>query len=352
MRLRATRWLMIPPLLLMSAWAHAACIRTTAPTAVVQMNVGQVVVPLDSAVGAVLARRTFDIPGGSQVFVTCPARQNDVMQGRVLEGTQQGSSNVFSTNIPGIGIRLARVGASIGDVVYPHDLNVSGGTTSSRSYTLSESQFQVEVIKIAEATGTGNITTSQTNYTTYQLAQGGGAPVLVSRLSGNMISIVSPSCLITSDRDQVIRLPDATTGDFGQVGATYGETPFSINMRCNPGTSPNQAAYADLTIRFRGEMPDGYTGSQGVLKNGLASGASGRNDGSAEGIGVQLLRNDSNAQRQPVNVNDEKRVVQRLTVSDGIQNIEIPMLARYYQYANSFSGGTVSAQVEYTINYE
>ncbi len=138
--------------------ANAAC-RMTAYTANdVLMSVGRVVVRPSDEVGKILRKATFPISsiGGRNATVVDNCNASDRLVAELSQGYGLSSlgNNIYTTNIPGIGIRLYREAENASNFsgYYPY---TRGGLVSGTRYSLASGYFVVEIVKIAEQTGSG-----------------------------------------------------------------------------------------------------------------------------------------------------------------------------------------------------
>ena len=70
---------------------------------------------------------------------------------RVAGATDLGNK-IYSTNVPGIGMRFSRGGATV-NIVYPDVF--SSRVYNTTNYSLEGSRFTLEIIKTAATTGSG-----------------------------------------------------------------------------------------------------------------------------------------------------------------------------------------------------
>ncbi|HFU1369448.1 TPA: fimbrial protein, partial [Klebsiella michiganensis] len=89
-----------------SAWAY--CTRLSQPTVSLDMVVGRVVVPPDLPVGSVIVSRdwTMSAPGGASY--SCSSGTNRFVAKIVAPGATDLGNKIYSTNVPGIGLRFSR----------------------------------------------------------------------------------------------------------------------------------------------------------------------------------------------------------------------------------------------------
>ena len=103
-------------------------------------------------------------------------------------------NKIYSTNVPGIGMRFSRGGATV-NIVYPDVF--SSRVYNTTNYSLEGSRFTLQIIKTAATTGSG---TAAGKYTSYDW-ESGGNPILETYLSANAITVVSPSCSVLSGKN-------------------------------------------------------------------------------------------------------------------------------------------------------
>ncbi|MBW4310243.1 type 3 fimbria adhesin subunit MrkD, partial [Escherichia coli] len=91
-----------------SSWA--SCTRLSSPTVMLDMVVGRVVVPSDLPVGSVILTRdwTMRAPGGASY--RCTSGTNRFAAKIVSPGATDLGNKIYSTNVPGIGMRFSRGG--------------------------------------------------------------------------------------------------------------------------------------------------------------------------------------------------------------------------------------------------
>lgn len=141
--------------------------------------------------------------------------------------------SIYSTNIPGIGIRLYREAFNAGNFsgYYPYTRRVP----SSRFY-LAEGYFVVEIVKTAESTGAGTLVPGV--YSSYYAGNRSDRPFLTSTVYGNAITIASSSCEWRGAINKQVQLPTVTKAGFKGVGSTQGDQSFELNILCNGGINP------------------------------------------------------------------------------------------------------------------
>jgi len=312
--------------------AYAQCRVTTTNPQDIIMNVGRVLITPYDNVGDVLATGKFDIARSTSI--TCSG--SSTMYGRILQGAASSlSSNIWTTNVPGVGIRLYRqIGSSMGKY-YPHDLTVSGAAY------LAEGYFVVEIIKIAEQTGTGTLAPGQ--YSTYYAdSTGPSRPILISHVVGDGITIVTSSCSVdTGSKDKVVNLSTVPSSVFTGVGSTAAEQDFSININCvgGSGTEYLTGGSGDGLVNVRFDYTADASNASGVLRTLQDSNA-------ASGVSVQLLNgNDSTP------INSGSSVYAGKTIANQTNTLTLPLKARYYQTGSKVTGGAIKAITTFTLEY-
>ena len=306
--------------------ASAACKRTAGAVAkYVDMNMGTVIIPNDLAVGATIAVKSFAIPtqGASDILVECKNGGGTAI-GLMLQGSSLGNS-IYSTAVPGVGIRLSRV--IQGQVTfYPHRLALKNSTHYAFE---AGSQFKVELIKTAAVTGNGPLAAG--TYTRYYV-DGDNFTILTTTLSGNGITIVTPSCTVdTGSRNISVQFGQVPHNAFTGKGSTAGNRGFNIQLNCSAGQN------AQNTVYLRMDATRDPSNEPGVLKLTSA------NSGTATGVGIQIL----NGQSAPVTFGEDALVGPS---KDGAY--VLPYTARYYQTGSTVTAGKANGTATFTLDYK
>lgn len=321
-------------LLFTGSSAYAECIRDDAvPAEMIDMIFGRVVVRPDLPVGSVIKERTWTMPETGKYWARC--RGGTILDALIISPGSEGANKVFSTNIPGIGLRFTRKG-QVG-MTYPDTYRVPGGADSLQQAYLGGSDFTVEIIKTALKTGSGTI--AQGEYTRYGYKPNSGiTPAIISFLSAEAITIVSPSCLVTSGNNQDVYLPPVRYTSFSGKGTTVGEKPFFIKLLCSGGI--DDKGYSNINITFDADLAPDTETSSGVLKNKLTD------NNSAKGVGIQVLdtNNTPLLMKYPY-------LIGKLASQQEVE-YNLNYIARYYQHGNSISPGDVQAKMIFNITYD
>lgn len=106
-----------------TVWAD--CSRRSASTVKFDMTLGRVVVSPDLPVGAVIVKQDWTMPGGNGVSYYC-TNNNTFRADIVAAGVHDLGNKVYSTNVPGIGMRFSRGGSTV-NIIYPGSYTSNGG---------------------------------------------------------------------------------------------------------------------------------------------------------------------------------------------------------------------------------
>lgn len=312
-----------------SSWA--SCTRLSSPTVMLDMVVGRVVVPPDLPVGSVILTHdwTMSAPGGASY--RCTSGTNRFAAKIVSPGATDLGNKIYSTNVPGIGMRFSRGGATV-NIVYPDVF--SSRVYNTTDYSLEGSRFTLEIIKTAATTGSGTLVAGK--YTSYDW-ESGGNPILETYLSASAITVVSPSCSVLSGKNMNVDVGSIRRTDLKGVGTTAGGKDFNIDLQCSGGLS--ETGYANISTSFSGTLATSTTATMGALLNEKAG------SGMAKGIGIQVLKDGS-----PLQFN-KKYTVGRLNNQE-TRYITIPLHARFYQYGPTTSTGEVESHMIFNLTYD
>lgn len=308
-----------------SAWAACTMNRTWQDPHV-NMNLGRVVIPPDLPVGATIINWSTSISqpgtamscdryGGATVYA-------DVVQGQAVPGY----SKVYTTGVPGVGIRMSRKTASATtSMVYPATFTAAANT----NYTLDASTFIVELIKTAPVTGSGPLVAGQ--YSSYHLASDPSHPLMTTWVQGQGITIVSPSCSVDAGSKNIaVNFGNVPQASFSGVGTTAAERKFTISLQC-------QQSPGNVFVRL--DATADPSNSPGVLQVTQGTQA-------AKGVGIQLLdaRNS-----HPVSYGSD---IGAGSSPGGASTLQVPFTARYYQTAGTIVPGDANGTATFTIEYQ
>jgi type 1 fimbria pilin len=304
----------------------------------VQMSVGRVVVRPSDEVGKILRKATFAITDKGTRADRCDSSDRLIAELNQAYPLSPLGNSIYTTNIPGIGIRLYREAENASNFsgYYPY---TRGGLRYGTTYNLAPGYFVVEIIKIAEQTGSGALVPGQ--YSSYYIQGYPTRPFLTSTVLANAITIASSSCELQGNINKVVQLPTVMKSGFTGVGSTQGEQAFDLNILCNGGKNPT--GYEEKNqISLDFDFPQDGTNNQ-VMANTAP------NSTKANGVGVQLLWKYQN--KNQVIRRGDKLDVGTVNSNQTVQ-YNIPLSARYYQTAANVTAGTVRAMATVTIQYD
>jgi type 1 fimbria pilin len=228
------------------------------------------------------------------------------------------SGNVFPTNVPGVGFRIARPNnLSLGD--YP--FGTPGRTTTDLGIGSSTMGYQYSVVFVK----TGDITGGTVNSGAVAYWDVGNVHGITFMLSSPVTFVGASTCAVNPNSINVpVMLPSITTFMLPSVGSVNGRTPFNLSLDCTG---------AGRAVSVRLDYNGTNTNLPGVLNS----------TGTAVDVGVQLL--DQNA--QPVSYGVV--VAKGSSSQQGIMNI--PFYAQYYRTGPNLMAGTVRSSATYTFSY-
>jgi len=295
---------------------------------VILLNFGPVVVPPNTPVSLTspIADRRFNISHKGIVLIDCRKSSIDgAWKGSIHKGTPvAGSTAIFRTNIPGIGLRMGfRQWDSDGTHYFPHTSPMgkgSYGTSTSPNWVI-----HAQLFKIAQVTGNGSLEEGQyaTMYSSHEPLK-----ALQVTVSGRSTSIITPSC--TAAPTPPVQLGKVWKNLFSSVGSTAAEQRFSIKLNCREAKPELNSVYLRMDAK-----PDA-SGTPGVIALSPDANA-------ATGVGIQILDKD----RQPVTYGQSALVG---VSKDGVY--DVPFHARYYQTANQVTAGVANGSATFTLEYK
>jgi hypothetical protein len=148
-------------------------------------------------------------PGGASYSCT---RYQPLCGEDCLYQFDRSGEKVYSTNVPGIGMRFSRGGATV-NITYPDVF--SSTITRTTNYSLEGSALRWRSLKPPRSPAAvpgGEI---------YLLRLGAGQhPILETYLSANAITVVSPSCTVLSGKNMNVDVGTIKRSDLNGVGTS------------------------------------------------------------------------------------------------------------------------------------
>lgn len=282
--------------------------------------------PVGTAVGNVMS-----VGRGSGRSISCSggASYTHLIFGTAL--TPSDSSDIYKTNIEGIGIKVWNDFS--GTVVVANTIKRWYLITSASSYSgnawLTNIKAQYYVIGPVAA---GNVSVSNLvvdAWANTATTTSGGA--LYNRLTMNGTATVNVAACETPDI--TVNLQKHDRAGFPNVGSTSATTPFTFKLN-NCDTGMTSVSYT-------------FKPASGITLNGSGTGQylSLDDSSTASGVGVQVLY--ENGTNVPFNTKTAFTGYNKTTGGD----YTIPMKARYIR-TGDISGGTANSAVEFTMSYE
>ncbi|MES2251916.1 MAG: fimbrial protein [Pseudomonadota bacterium] len=314
-------------LLLCAFPARAACYVTKGYVEkIVNMNIGRVVIPNDATVGTVFKQQLFPLPLSGSTNKPWTCTKGGVVKGVMLQGTPvPGYDYVFTTSVPGVGIRLSRYFNQAEVSYYPHERTTNDDFSSFNA----ASRFQVELFKTAPVTGNGPL--AQGTYTRYY-SVADTQSVLTTNLLGEGITIITPSCSVDlGSRNILVQFGKVPKDGFKGRGSTTAERKFSIKLNCKAGQN------AQNTVYLRMDAPQDPSNEQGVLQPTRGA------PNLATGVGIQVI----DEKNMPVKFGEETLVG---TSRNG--DYVLNYTARYFQTGNQVTPGRADGTATFSIDYK
>lgn len=244
---------------------------------------------------------------------------------------------VYSTNVPGVGYAVGLTMLNIcNSTAYVNGTLTGDGNVNNKILCSVNgliggganltAQARIQFYKTAESTGSGTVSASKVGAFILRNDQTNWVmPESVINMAA--FNVNSIACTVTNS---AISVPMGTVqkNAFAGPGTWPGDANtrnFSIPLDCNAGTLVN--------LQIDGNAQNA---AQGVLNLNESS-------GSASGVGIQLLRNNS-----PLPLSTT--INTGMTTSEGANSI--PLQARYYQTGSNITPGTANASATFTLTYQ
>ncbi|WP_408532613.1 fimbrial protein [Paraburkholderia fungorum] len=307
--------------------ANAACSFKSGGVSTANQSFGNVSVSTNAPVGTVLAsfgNRLF----GTQEFwcgSSVPTTLSFMMSGT-------GSSGLYETNIPGIGIRIRATSGGYGmpqtymPISWSYTISMAG-----YGFAFNNQIFSIQLVKTGpiDLSGGNALSYNVSPWLTIQPTDGSASPFSVADLSVTA-TITSRSCSVTTSSVSVT-LPTAFASNLAT--RSTGSTPFNLSLDCAAGTK----VYATLT--------DASNVSNTSTTLGLTP------DSTAAGIGLQILNGST-----PIAYGPDSAVAGTTsqwsagTAAGGPMNI--PLTVQYVRTTGALTPGTVKGAATFTMSYQ
>ncbi|MFK3791033.1 fimbrial protein [Pseudomonas piscis] len=294
----------------------------------VTMDIGRLNVPPSSRVGSILLKKSFyPFGSGGTVFSCREDGRYGYISFRLTKnyGLAPGFQDVYTTDIPGIGVRLSWLTGSMRSI--PYDFNAS---TGEWMYGPSI-ETSIEIIKTSNQTGSGSLAAG-----VYAEQFGNGDNKIAVRLmlgGGTSSVIATPACTVP-DSSKFVSVPLGKVPKlaFNGVNSTAGGNNFKIRLLCNTNSS---AVVSAVYLKLDASKKD-QNGRDGVilLEDSQTS---------AKGVGIQI----SDSQQIPIKLGQDI-----LIGSSTVNTYELNYTARYIQTLNTITPGQANGTAFFTIEYK
>ncbi|MDR3429863.1 fimbrial protein [Silvimonas sp.] len=335
---RLGTWCALLALTLVPAIAHADCTSSLGGSAPLVVLVPGFTINTDPSVpiGTVLGTSTQNWSATNpSAYFTCTALmpQSSYNGSGNYLGTVGGTTNVYSTSLPGIGVQLSFFGSS----QFP--LQMSGTPVSPYHYAPNPSySLTIKLVKTGFIPAGGAIT-GEIGQGWISDASGGNQFQYASiQLSSSIIFIpTTPTCIVTAPPVSLGVITIGTT--LRNIGDTSAAQNFNVTLVCSGGTGGKTTnIYATLTD----QQNPGNASNQLSLTNTSV----------ATGVKIQILNGATVLSYGPdsnVAGNTNQWLVQNAV---GNTTLTIPLSARYIQTAASPTPGSANGIATMTLSYQ
>jgi type 1 fimbria pilin len=300
--------------------AHAEYVRLASGQPVLSaiMLSPNIAVPNDPAVGAVL--QSVSVNRGVYASTTsCPINESVIVNGPAVPDY----SNIFLTNVPGLGVRYSvtnRWGGGYTSVPYSDTFNAYSNTSG---YFV-----KVELVVVGPVTG-GTLETIPSISVTFSGTCFDTITQIQPVQAGSIVTVNTCSVITTAIP---VALPHAVMASLPSVGSTFGDTHFSIGIKC--------AAAANAYLALSDAVNPGNTST--VLSPSPES--------TAEGVGFQISSGPTVLAFGPdfaANGQAQTWFAGRMTAGANT----IPLTASYVR-TGPINNGIVKGLATFTMSYE
>lgn len=240
-------------------------------------------------------------------------------------GTYNSTYQTYSTNVPGVGVRLTDY--STGKV-----MPVTSTTWSSNTSFSLTIGFSIQIVKTGPITAGGAITGNILQY----VAQ--GYPLFYVYFSSPIvINPTVPTCAVTTPQITV-PLGNVSQSSFTGVDSTSPAQPFNIGLNCSGGA-------ASVTASVYTTLTDQSNPANVSDKLSLTSSST------AKGVAIQVLNGTT-----VINYGTDSKVIgnqnQWVAGQTGNGTFNIPLTARYVQTGTTVTAGSANGMATFTMGYQ
>jgi type 1 fimbria pilin len=303
----------------------AVCSFVTGGLAAANVNFGNVVIPANAAVGSTVARSstTFgSVLGGATYSCGTSATVSVLMSGA-------GTSGVYPTNIPGLGVRVTLNGNAIWGIWGTYAAPFSFGVGSSGSFSFGGMGITTELVITAPVSlsGTDALSYNVSPWVTISPASGGTALTVANLSVTGTLALASCSVRTASVS---VTLPNVSAGSLNT--GSSGRTPFSLGLNCPNGVK------VYVTLTDASNVANTST-TLGLTRNSTAA-----------GVGLQIL-NGANPIAYGLDSAAAGNTNQWSAGVGAGGAMNIPLIAQYVR-TGTVTTGTVQGVATFTMSYQ
>lgn len=368
MKKKELLWWLLCILLMLPAWANAACqfdsgsLFNTAKTLTMPVNATISVTP-DLPINQTVYDQNIILANQGALSVQCDSAGAFYQSYGFLTPPTETSpgSKIYPTGLPGIGVKF---GFQSGSYLYnfPGAGVVSGtcgSSTSTNCYWSNgyNAYSWLVLVKTDNTVTPGTINASTLPVLTYALGQSGNMVDVYRINMTGTITVTVPTCNITTgSKAMVVKMGKHTLSEFSGPGSHTGWVDASIHLEgCGGfsgyGTSTN-ATYNGTTVIAKNALRKNAFSIELSPRDGVAGGAMKLKPQalSAQGIGIQLSRSQSDA--GVLNLSGTSYDYTGPLPDNGSTTVTVPLYARYLQTEASPLAGKADGMLEFTVTYK
>lgn len=327
----------------------------------IPLYVSTISVPPNTEPDTVIYQQNTNVTSAGNMTLDCGSSgTNMVYYDYVSPGTPStGYSNVYPTNIDGIGVRY-----SVNSNNFPYNVaatsvaNLNNGMSSV--FQPAKLDVTVSLIKTASTSSAGFITLSTLPHGTYSAGRSTTDQAVYYEFSlSGTLQVTVPTCDITpASASMTVQMGSYLNTRFSGVGSGTGWKDASItfsncpqfygNSSTSVGTYTGGTTFTNTTLLSSNFMEITLTPLDGInsYDNSVMNIASSISQ--ATGVGIQL--SSSQSETNKININNKLKHV--FGTNDLSGPLTIPLYARYIQTGSTITAGTANGKLEYTISYQ
>jgi type 1 fimbria pilin len=223
-------------------------------------------------------------------------------------------SNVYSTNIAGIGYRVLLANKNL-----PQEYAVRCESSKCESKYPFEPVWQFQLIKTAATHSGGRLFAGR--YVSVETDSGD----VIANLNVNSAALTPSACTISTPKVEVL-MGDIDIKSFSGAGSSAGQKTFSLQLNCDE--------QMPFTLTFNGEMPAGVRPAGTIALTDEAGGA--------QGVGLRMRYNGT-----PIALGEDLRFE-----AEGSGTTSLTFSAEYLQLKTKIEAGKANALATFNLRYD